>query len=383
MLIDSTGLDFQRGSYRVGECDADGLNRAVQPSDGQKHMDREVSVSPLERALRQRLIETFRKSFSIAPAGMLVGFSGGNDSLALAILLKGTQRIFDVDIRLIHVDHRMRPESGADAEKATALAARVGLPIEVLASNVPPQERFPAVGPEEAARRVRFELLATRARPGDCVALAHHAGDQAETVLLHLLRGSGTDGLAGMSERSELPVPWWRSEQSVTPLHVWRPLLGESKHDLIAVVAARALEAVEDPSNSDEEFRRNVIRRKLLPAMRAIESSVESRLGTLARLAADESAFLESIANDLWGALNAGSSIPRAAVHDAHPAIARRLIRIWLRKTHGYEPTFERVEAIRELSARNSGGATLEVGEHLVVWSDRTLLHVDRRKAKT
>jgi tRNA(Ile)-lysidine synthase len=126
---------------------------------------------------------------------------------------------------------------------------------------------------------------------------------------------------------------------------------------LIAVVAARALEAVEDPSNSDEEFRRNVIRRKLLPAMRAIESSVESRLGTLARLAADESAFLESIANDLWGALNAGSSIPRAAVHDAHPAIARRLIRIWLRKTHGYEPTFERVEAIRELSARNSGGA--------------------------
>jgi tRNA(Ile)-lysidine synthetase-like protein len=342
-------------------------------------MDATTSIPPIERTLRQRLIASFRRSFPAPPARILVGFSGGNDSLALSLLLAGTRPLLDIEIVLVHVDHRMRPESGADAEAARELAKALNLPIEVLRADAEPQELFAGVGPEEAARRVRYQMLVSQAESNDAIAMAHHAGDQAETVLLHLIRGSGTDGLAGMSEMSEAQFPWWQTGAQTESMRIWRPLLGESKQDLTALVAANGIRAIEDPSNSDLTYRRNVIRHRLLPVLRDIEPTIETRLGNLSRIAADESDYMNAIAVALIESSDIRQFLPRSAIDHAHPAIARRLIRMWLSTAHGFEPSFDRVEAVRNLSKRNNGGTKVELGNNMVAWIDRTHVRVARQ----
>jgi tRNA(Ile)-lysidine synthetase-like protein len=342
-------------------------------------MDATTSIPPIERTLRQRLIASFRRSFPAPPARILVGFSGGSDSLALSILLAGTRPVLEVEIVLVHVDHRMRPESGADAEAARELAKAINLPIEVLRSEAEPHALFAGVGPEEAARRVRYQMLVTQAGATDAIAMAHHAGDQAETVLLHLIRGSGADGLAGMPELREAQFPWWHTGTETVSMRIWRPLLGESKRDLTALVAANGIEANEDPSNLDLTYRRNVIRHRLLPVLRDIEPTIETRLGNLSRIAAEESDYLDAVAVEIIESSEIREFLPRSAIDHAHPAIARRLIRLWLSASHGFEPSFDRVEAVRNLSKRNHGGTNVQLGNNLVAWIDRTHVRVGRK----
>jgi tRNA(Ile)-lysidine synthetase-like protein len=322
----------------------------------------------IERSLRQRLLSAYRRNWPVPPDRIVVGFSGGPDSLALAILLVGIQRAMPSSIYLLHVDHRIRPGSGEDAALCAMLADHLGLPFTSLRVSAHPQTLHPNVGLEEAARRARYETFAGFGRNGDLFALAHHAGDQAETVLLHLMHGAGTSGMAGMRAASEIPVPWWQDTiDESTHLTIWRPLLTERRDDLLTIVGRSGLTPLLDPSNNDTSLRRNAIRHQAVPALQTIEPTIEERLGTLARIAADEDVLLEEQTGKLLAqARLACGGLSIEVLDEAPVALARRAVRQWLEQGQALSPTFDRVEAVLGLVRSRDRAAKVETGEGLL-----------------
>ncbi|MBW3634417.1 MAG: tRNA lysidine(34) synthetase TilS, partial [Chloroflexi bacterium] len=193
--------------------------------------------------LEQRVLARARDAGFEPADRIVVGFSGGRDSLALAATLHWVQRMLGIEALLVHVDHQLRMTSGEDARRAESLAEALGMEFRAVAVAAPPIAVHPGVGVEEAARRERYHILfetaiQNRAR---AVATAHHQGDQAETVLLHLLRGGGVHGAAGMAERAAAPfqVPDSPGGSNISHEHwvpgahaapwLWRPLLAEPR----------------------------------------------------------------------------------------------------------------------------------------------------------
>jgi tRNA(Ile)-lysidine synthase len=183
---------------------------------------------------------------------VVAAVSGGADSVALLGLLAGCGRF-----RIVcwHLDHRLRPESGTDADFVAALAARLGVPFVGEAADVRAAMR--GDGLEEAARRVRYARLAAACqRLGAAAACtAHHRDDQAETALLQILRGCGPEGPGGIA-----------AERGLAPgVRLLRPLLHAGRADLVAWCRAQGFDWREDASNADPAYARNRLRHRVLP----------------------------------------------------------------------------------------------------------------------
>jgi tRNA(Ile)-lysidine synthase len=185
------------------------------------------------------------------PAGAAVwaAFSGGLDSTVLLHLLKQS----GLPVKALHVNHNLQAVSARWAEHCRALCAQLGVPIYVM--DVKVDARDPD-GPEGAARKARYQAFRSVMKDGDCLATAHHQDDQAETVLLRLLRGSGVAGLAAM--RPVAPLP---------PGLLWRPLLRLSRADLKKYAEAHQLPWVEDPHNLDPRYARSFLRSEVFPRL--------------------------------------------------------------------------------------------------------------------
>ncbi|HEX5505748.1 MAG TPA: tRNA lysidine(34) synthetase TilS, partial [Thermomicrobiales bacterium] len=183
-------------------------------------------------------------------APVLAGVSGGPDSVALLHLLWCWSREGGPGVAAVHVDHGLRAESGHDADWVRVLGAGWGIPVEVARVDVAALRDARRRGLEDAAREARYRAFAEVAagQGARVVALAHHADDQAETVLLRLCRGAGLAGLRAMA-----PV---RRDAAGGPA-IWRPLLGVARADLAAYAAAHGLPALHDPTNADVTLRRN------------------------------------------------------------------------------------------------------------------------------
>lgn len=180
-----------------------------------------------------------------AAARYVVAFSGGRDSTVLLHVL--WQR--KVPLRAVHVDHGLQPASAAWAAHCQTIAARWSVPL----TNLSVRERPPQAGIEAWARARRYALLGEDLAPGECLLTAHHAGDQAETVLLHLLRGSGLDGLAGIPQ-----------QRSLGEGLLFRPLLAVTPAQLAGYAQAQDLAWIEDPSNADLTVDRNALRHTVI-----------------------------------------------------------------------------------------------------------------------
>ena len=182
---------------------------------------------------------------------VLVGVSGGPDSVALLHALVVLRPAYDLRLTVCHVHHGLRPEADRDAAFVEELAARLGCPALVVRVTVP---RGAGLSPEEAARDVRHAALARVARETGAgrIALGHTADDQVETVFMRVLQGAGPRGLAG------IPVRRGR---------VVRPLLEVDRAAVLAHLELHGLEAVEDATNRDTKFLRNRVRHELLPLL--------------------------------------------------------------------------------------------------------------------
>jgi tRNA(Ile)-lysidine synthase len=280
--------------------------------------------------LLQRLEGFFRTFPPSAGEGMVVAFSGGPDSTAL---LWGMSRLAPrLALRLFaaHLDHAMDAGSAARAAAAARLAARLGVPCIAARRNVP---AGPGESREAAARRGRYEFLeeVREAAGARWVATAHHRDDQAETVVLRLLFGSGVEGLAGIR-----PV-------QLKIGTVVRPLLEAPRSELAAAVTAAGLEPVDDPTNRDLGVPRNRVRHRLLPALAGDGegndvnapdlSSRLARLGSRARAAGD--ALDRRLAGLLTAAPAAGGLAVDRAAFERLPAALWPFALAWLHRRAG------------------------------------------------
>lgn len=214
-----------------------------------------------------------------AARGIVLGVSGGPDSVALMLLAQEWARgcAERPPLYVATVDHGLRKDSASEAEMVARWAACLALPHEILVwDGVKPKSRI-----QERAREARYQLLFEyAARIGaDHVMTAHHADDQAETILFRLLRGSGVSGLAGMASSSER-----------SGLVLARPLLAHAKADLAAICQLRALPFIDDPSNHDLAYARTKMRR--LGGLLASEGLGRAALLKLGRRAARAEAAL-------------------------------------------------------------------------------------------
>lgn len=186
-----------------------------------------------------------------ADAGVAVAYSGGPDSTALLHLLAGLPAARARGLRALHVDHGLHPDAGDWARLCAGVCARLAVPLAVLPVNVPSGGSV-----EDAARRARYAALGAALGAGEHLACAHHREDQAETLLLRLMRGAGVDALAGMRTLRPLGRGW-----------LWRPLLDTPREALHAAASASGLPVVNDPANSDPAHDRSWLRTRLLPLM--------------------------------------------------------------------------------------------------------------------
>lgn len=257
------------------------------------------------------------------PPGTAVtcAFSGGADSTALLVL---AQRA-GCEVTAIHVDHGLRTSSRSEAEQAAANAELLGVPFRSIEIRVEPGPNL-----EARARTARFAVL-----PHD-VLTGHTADDQAETVLINLIRGAGADGLAGM-------------EPGLS-----KPLLGVRRAETAALCDSLALTVVNDPSNVDPRFVRNRIRGELLPLLDDIAGrDVVVLLARTAEVLRDDGGLLDRLASFL-------DPTDAKAVAAAEPAIARRALRAWLTRD-GYPPDLATVN--RTLDVACGTHRACEIGD--------------------
>lgn len=290
---------------------------------------------------------------------VLVAVSGGPDSIALLHLLHRLAPRFSFALYAAHLDHALRPESADEAQFVAGFCAELGVKLTSARRAVLPQPG--RGGLEQEARRIRRLFLTEVAAELRCahIALGHHRGDQAETFLLRLLRGSGPTGLAAMRPRRGRFI---------------RPLLAATREEIISYLDEQGLEYLEDPSNVDVAFTRNRIRYQLLPLLRNFNPQIDSRLGRLTRRLAREEDFWRRQIDTALPAIadhaQDGWRLSRPALQQAHPALRDRLLRRVVEEVRGDLRGIEEVHLDQLISLLETGPEQGEV--HLPgLWAGR------------
>ncbi len=311
-------------------------------------------------------------------AVLIAGVSGGTNSLALMHLLASLRDPLGFRLHVATLDHGLRGEAGAaDARFVTAMAQAWDIPVTVGYADVSALANQRQIGIEAAARIARYEFLAGVAREQGAarIAVAHNADDQVETVLLHLLRGSGLSGLAGMTHAAPLP--------GHADLTLIRPLLDLPRADLAAYCRANGLLPRQDASNDDLTYTRNRLRRELIPQLRAISPQVERRLLQLAEIARAEDDLADSAfhaAVDAHVRREAGRiRLPRDLFVSLHPALQRRFV-IWA-AGRPENLSYERIAAAVDLALNGQVGARAQLKGGVQLRVDYDAVIVERDSA--
>lgn len=267
---------------------------------------------------------------------VVVGISGGPDSSALLHSLGNLESNTNMGLRLhaAHLIHDFRGrEKYEDADFVRAFCKRSRWELTVEEADVPAYQQEAKVSSfEQAARDLRYAFLVRVARKVGAryVALGHTADDLAETVLLHIARGSGLHGLRGMEELNPWPYP----EGDDAPL-LWRPLLALRRDDTIAYCRETHIDYRDDSTNYMEDFARNRVRMSLMPALaEQLNPQIAAALGRLSRTAAVQLDYLEQQADTCWPAVapepvgsNSVVRLNRDALSSVHPALQPLLLR--------------------------------------------------------
>jgi tRNA(Ile)-lysidine synthase len=270
--------------------------------------------------------------------GLLVAVSGGPDSVALLHLLDGMRRTWNLRLEVAHLQHGMRGAEGMDdARFAAALAQKLGLPFHLKEIDLPAMKAEAGKGNLEAlarAERYRFFADVVRERKLDKVATAHTQDDQAETVLMWLLRGAGGKGLGGMAPLSHLDAGQRDQSEKLT---VIRPLIESSKAEILEYLQENGLFFKVDRTNQDPAWLRNWLRLELLPEIRRrTGENVAERLNRLSALMREENQFLDQLARDRYRAVGGTGGLDRRMLLREPKALRRRVVRLWIEQVRGH-----------------------------------------------
>jgi tRNA(Ile)-lysidine synthase len=300
---------------------------------------------------------------------LAVAYSGGADSTALLLMLAEQH---PGQVHAIHIHHGLQPAADDFAAHCAAFCLALGVPLHMVRVDA---SKSPGQSPEDAARRARYQALAAQvselnraaaqvnpaAAAIKTVAIAQHADDQIETLLLALSRGAGLPGLSAM------PASW-----QVGELRYERPLLGWSALEIRAWLAARGLVArqpgaaglgqgwVEDPTNLDTQFTRNHIRRTLLPALSAVFPQFRATFARSARHAAEAQVLLDELARLDEAALGSPPAI--VALQTLGQERQANALRHWLKSRYSVSPsTAQLAELQRQIAACTDKGKQIQL----------------------
>ena len=281
-------------------------------------------------------------------SSIVVACSGGPDSLALLDILSRLAPLYRLKLTACYVHHGIRQAADGEVGLVRREAQRRHCGFAWQYVDVPAMARREKASEEAVGRRERYRVLRETARAcgADRIAVAHHADDQAETVLLHLLRGSGLDGLCGMAPR--------RGD-------IIRPLLDTTKAELADYAAARQLPVCHDETNDSLRYCRNRIRLELLPQLQAYNPAITADLNRLAAIVRADEAFLDAAADETYQKIvlleEAVPALDKKQLLAPPLAMQRRLIRrLWQEATGSRQDLpFHYVETIRDLAAKGAG----------------------------
>jgi len=303
----------------------------------------------------EKVQKTIQKHSMLKPGDrVLVAVSGGVDSMTLLRVLYELRKEWKLWLAVAHLDHRMRRDSEEDARFVKDYAALLKLPCVQESIDVPAYVRAEKRSLEEGARQMRYRFLARAAHELDTpvIALGHNLDDQVETFFLHLLRGSGLAGLAG--------IPPVRREDK---LQYIRPLIECSRSEIVSFARLRKIEYREDPTNRDKTFLRNRLRSELLPLLREYNPNVLETVARVEEMARKANEYLVSVAMKVLRQVE-GHKDPHEIVLDKQKLLSQEeviqeyVLREAIRKVQGHLQGIEaaHIESmLRELRKRRSG----------------------------
>jgi tRNA(Ile)-lysidine synthase len=337
----------------------------------------------IEQVRVERAVAHAATRHALWPTGarLVVAVSGGPDSLcllgALHALRERGSRVAPSVILVAHLDHGLRGKNGArDAAWVADFAAKLGVECIVEHADVGDVSRQQHRSLEDTARRVRYAFLRRVAADTDAdrICVGHTLDDQAETVVMHFLRGSGIAGLAGMA--------FLQSD-------IARPLLGLTRADTTAYCADRGWAPRIDPTNADPAFMRNRIRTYLLPMLREYNPNLHQTLARNAALLSDDERLLEALASAEWERVLMGQepdavALARRPVRDLPPALRHRIYRRAAAYLAGEERHWEAsgILAVDDLLDDNSSGGSLDLPAGLRAHISYTTLVFERPSAR-
>lgn len=296
-------------------------------------------------------VNSFIQKNNLIRAGdhVLVGVSGGPDSVCLLKVLSELSRGHGYTVSAAHLNHMFREEARYEQEFVEDLAGRLGVPVYLGSCDVPALVTHSGRSAQDVARQVRYEFLRRVARDigADLIAVGHHADDQAETVLMHLIQGSGAPGLGGMSPREG---------------EIIRPLLGVFRRDVEKFLEEEGLSFVSDSSNYKPVYLRNKIRLTLIPLLKnEYNPRLAEALVRTAEVIRGDDEYLQQLTHRVFEQVTTRRDggevcLDAGKLAELHPAMQRRLIRRLYQEVGGSQGLgYFHVEKTRELIFRDRG----------------------------
>lgn len=337
-------------------------------------------ATPLLSKLERKLQTSLRRLKVNAQSRIVVGVSGGADSMALldGLLRLQQRKGWPGLIHVAHVNHLLRGAAAeADLQFVHAWAAQHEVVFSSLRVNVAELAQAQGRNWEATARTVRYEFFMQVAsqHAAQFICTAHTFDDQVETLLLRLLRGTAAAGLRGIHESRDL------SEG----VQLLRPLLAVTQAEVMAHCAQYGVEFRTDETNASEDFTRNRVRHTLLPLLRSFNPRFgETLVRTAAALSEDESC-LQQQALKLLEQLHEGPRLRHAPLRAIHPALAKRVLRTWLQRECGATGRADAVhlEELLALVIRGQGGSVIELPRSWRVRREAGWLHLWQAVSET
>lgn len=263
----------------------------------------------------------------------LIALSGGLDSMVLLHAIHDLASQLQGDVLAVHVNHGLVAEADDWAQACQATCVRLSIPLQQIQIDAHHPRGH---SPEAWARQLRYDALQKQIREGDLLLTAHHQDDQAETLLLQLLRGAGPDGLASMPHYSRFGAGW-----------LGRPLLAFSRTQLARYARRKGIVWVDDQSNRDLSYDRNFLRHEVIPLIRKRWPNCTRTLSRAADWQVETALLLERLAVQDLELVRSEGTLLASALRSLPEARQRNVLRYWIRGAGLPLPTAAQLEAIR------------------------------------
>ena len=338
-----------------------------------------LAATPFTKSVERRVLDYARSRGALRPGEFaVVGVSGGPDSSALLVILSRLQSRLESRLTAAHFNHTLRSddEAAEDLGFVRSLASTLNVPLVYGSGSVRARARAHHESIEDAARRLRYAFLAGQAAlaGASCVVTGHTMDDQAETVLLHLIRGAGLDGLAGMRARALWPF-------GAGP-GIARPLLCLTREETVRYCAETGIQPREDSTNLVPIATRNKVRHRIIPALRKLNPRIVEAITRLSQSVSEDAGYLEETARHYFSqeatVSEGGVRLRRSSLTSDAPAMGNRWIRLAIDSLAGTDAGLEaaHVDAVHKIAIKGRG--TIDLPNELRVTANSRSLVFSR-----